>query len=217
MKFPVVDKTGSEVNQVDLPPEIFEAEINVGLMHQAYVRQMANRRRGTHATKTRSKIRASKSKIYRQKGTGRARHGSRNAPIFVGGGIAHGPQPRKYTKAMPKKMRRQAIRSTLSALVRDEQLVLVDDLTLDTPKTKEVARLLDAVAGTQNVLIVLPRADRDGEIYRGARNLPNVTVLDAQYLNIRDLLKHNKVVMPLSALDVVMGIWGDAAANKEEA
>jgi large subunit ribosomal protein L4 len=209
MKFPVLNTSGSEVSQVDLPPEIFEAEVNVGLMHQAYVRQMANRRQGTHSTKTRYEIRASKSKIYRQKGTGRARHGSRNAPIFVGGGIAHGPRPRKYTKGMPKKMRRQAIRSALSALVRDDQLVLVDDLTLDAPKTKAVAQMLDAVAGTQDALIVLPREERDGVVYRSARNLPNVTVLDAQYLNIRDLLKHDKVVMPLSALDVVKGIWGD--------
>ncbi|MEM6281139.1 MAG: 50S ribosomal protein L4 [Chloroflexota bacterium] len=208
MKFPVVDKTGSAVSEVDLPDEIFGAEVNVGLMHQAFVRQMANRRRGTHSTKTRYEIRASKSKIYRQKGTGRARHGSRNAPIFVGGGIAHGPRPRKYTQKMPKKMRRQAIRSTLSALVRDEQLILVDDLALEQPKTKLMAQMLSAVAGTDNACIVLPREAKGNEVYVSARNLPNVTVIDAQYLNIRDLLKHEKVVMPLSALDVVTGIWG---------
>jgi large subunit ribosomal protein L4 len=209
MKFPVIDVNGNAVAEVDLPPEIFEAEVNVGLMHQAYVRQMANMRRGTHSTKTRSQIRASKSKIYRQKGTGRARHGSRNAPIFVGGGQAHGPKPRKYTQAMPKKMRRQAIRSALSALVRDEQLVLVDALAIAEAKTKVMAQVLQAVAGTQNALVVLPREAKGDEVYRSARNLSNVTVLDAQYLNIRDLLKHDKVVMPLDALEVVKGIWGD--------
>lgn len=209
MKLPVVDMQGKPVSEVELLPEIFEAEVNVGLMHQAYVRQIANRRSGTHKVKTRSEIRVSKSKIYRQKGTGRARHGSRNAPIFVGGGQAFGPKPRKYTKDMPKKMRRQAIRSALSALVRDEQLVLVDALELQAPKTKEAAAMLQAVLGSENALIVLPREAKGGPLYRSARNLPNVTVLDAQYLNIRDLLKHEKVVMPLAALDVINGIWGD--------
>ena len=209
MQHPVFDINGSEVSQIDLPPEIFEAEVNVGLMHQAYVRQMANMRRGTHATKTRYEIRASKSKIYRQKGTGRARHGSRNAPIFVGGGIAHGPQPRDYDQRMPKRMRQQAIRSALSVLVRDEQLVLVDDLALEAPKTKEMIQILDQVAGTQNVLLVLPREAKDGMVYRAAGNLKKVTLLDAAYLNIRDLLKHDKVVMPLSAFEVIKGIWGD--------
>jgi large subunit ribosomal protein L4 len=213
MKFPVLDKTGSAVSEIDLPEEVFMAEVNVGLMHQAFLRQMANRRRGTHKTKTRYEIRASKSKIYRQKGTGRARHGSRNAPIFVGGGIAHGPRPRKYTQAMPKKMRRQAIRSCLSALVRDEQLILVDDLSLDTPKTKAMSQMLGAVAGTQNACIVLPREAKGSQVYISARNLPDVTVLDAQYLNIRDLLKHEKVVMPISALEVVTGIWGAKEAQ----
>ena len=215
MNFPVLDTSGNQVSEVELQPEVFEAEINVGLMHQAYVRQMANRRRGTHNTKTRYEIAASKSKIYRQKGTGRARHGSRNAPIFVGGGIAHGPKPRSYVQSMPKKMRRQAIRSALSALVRDDQLILVDDLTLETPKTKAIMQMIDAIAGTQSVLIVLPREARDGNVYRSARNLPNVTVLDAQYLNIRDLLNHEKVVMPLAALEVVNGIWGTAVKEAE--
>ncbi len=215
MKFPVIDVNGSPINEIDLPEEIFGAEINVGLMHQAYVRQMANRRRGTHKTKTRYEVKLSKSKIYRQKGTGRARHGSRNAPIFVGGGIAHGPKPRSYVKSMPKKMRRQAMRSALSALVRDEQLVLVDDLTLDEPKTKLMAQLLQAVAGTQSACIVLPREARDGAVYRSARNLPDVTVIDAQYLNIRDLFNHDKVVMPLAALEVVTSIWGDAQPVQE--
>ncbi len=217
MKYPVVNTAGSQVNEIDLPDNVFAIDVNVGLMHQAYVRQMANRRRGTHKTKTRYEISASKSKIYRQKGTGRARHGSRNAPIFVGGGIAHGPKVRSYTKKMPQKMRRQAIRCTLSALVRDEQLILVDELTLNEPKTKLMVELLQSVANTQSACIVLPREARDGAVYRSARNLPNVTVIDAQYLNIRDLLNHEKVVMPLAALDVVLSIWGDKQPAAQEA
>jgi len=208
MKFPVVDMAGKQVKEVDLPEEIFGTDINVGLMHQAYVRQMANMRRGTHKTKSRSEIRASKSKIYRQKGTGRARHGSRNAPIFVKGGIAHGPKPRSYRKRMPRKMRRAALRSTLSALVRDEQLVLLDAWNLEEPKTKLVAQALDAVAGTQDVLVVLTDDDKNGVVYRSARNLPNVTVVNVRYLNIRDLLKHDKVVMPENAYEWVVSTWG---------
>lgn len=216
MKFPVMNAAGTQVDEIDLPDNVFATDINVGLIHQAYVRQMANRRRGTHKTKTRNEIQTSKSKIYRQKGTGRARHGSRNAPIFVGGGIAHGPKVRSYVKRMPQKMRRQAIRCTLSALVRDEQLIIVNDLTLDEPKTKQMVALLQAVADTQSACIVLPREARDGAVYRSARNLPNVTVIDAQYLNIRDLLNHEKVVMTLGALDVVLSIWGDKQPATEE-
>ncbi len=209
MKFPVVNIAGNQVQEVDLPEAIFEAEVNVGLMHQAYLRQMANMRRGTHKTKSRSEIRASKSKIYRQKGTGRARHGSRNAPIFVKGGVAHGPKPRSYAQKMPRKMRRQALRSTLSALVRDEQLVLLDKWAIDEPKTKLIANALDAVAGTQNVLVVLTDDDKNGVVYRSARNLPNVTVLNVRYLNIRDMLKHHKVIMPLDAYEWVVSTWGE--------
>jgi large subunit ribosomal protein L4 len=209
MKFPVVNMAGAQVQEVELPPVIFEAEINVGLMHQAFVRQMANMRRGTHRTKTRSEIRTSKSKIYRQKGTGRARHGSRNAPIFVGGGRAHGPKPRDYTQKMPRKMRRQALRSTLSAIVRDEQLVLLDKWDIAEAKTKLIAQALESVAGTQNVLVVLTDEDKNGTVYRSARNLPNVTVLNVRYLNIRDLLKHDKVIMPLNAYEWVVSTWGE--------
>ncbi len=115
MKVPVRNMAGKEVDTIELPADIFEAEINIDLMHQAYVRQMANARLGTHKTKTRGEVNRTKRKWYRQKGTGRARHGSRNAPIFVGGGVAHGPLPRKYRKDMPKKMRRAALRSALSA------------------------------------------------------------------------------------------------------
>jgi len=200
---------GAQVQEVELPEVIFGAEVNVGLMHQAFVRQMANMRRGTATTKSRSQVRTSKSKIYRQKGTGRARHGSRNAPIFVGGGIAHGPKNRDYTQKMPRKMRRQALRSTLSAVVRDDQLVLLDAWELAEPKTKLIAQALNNVAGTQNVLVVLTDEDKNGTVYRSARNLPSVTVLNVRYLNIRDLLKHDKVIMPLNAYEWVVSTWGE--------
>ncbi|NPV66563.1 MAG: 50S ribosomal protein L4 [Anaerolineae bacterium] len=201
MKVPVRNMAGKEVDTIELPADIFEAEINIDLMHQAYVRQMANARLGTHKAMTRGEVNRTKAKWYRQKGTGRARHGSRNAPIFVGGGKAHGPRPRKYTQAMPRKMRRAALRSALSALVRDDQLVVVDEFKLDEVKTRAARAALEALAGTGSSLVLLP--GRDEVVERSVRNLPNARVLHASYLNIRDLFSHDKVIMPLGALDVI--------------
>jgi large subunit ribosomal protein L4 len=212
MQVPVHNQAGQEVSTVELPADIFEVEINKGLMHQAYVRQMANARLGTHSTLSRGEVRLTKAKWYRQKGTGRARHGARSAPIFVGGGVAHGPKPRKYTKDMPKKMRRQAIRSALSALARDEQLVLVDELSLDTPKTKDMQAIVQALTGDSKTLILL--ADRNNNVEKSVSNLPNARYLRASYLNIRDLLGHDKVIVPLDALEVIAQIWGQGAVQE---
>ena len=209
MQLPVLNSAGREVSQVELAPDIFEAKINIGLMHQAFVRQMANARQGSHSTLSRSEIRATGAKWYRQKGTGRARHGAQSAPIFVGGGLAHGPKPRDYSKKMPKKMRRGAIRSTLSALVRDEQLVLVDKLDIDAPKTKVMRGFVKALVGEQSALIVVTAEQK--ALRKSVSNLANVHSVVANYLNIRDLLKYDKVIMPLDALEVVTSIWGKGA------
>jgi large subunit ribosomal protein L4 len=206
MEVSVVNMSGKQVKKIDLPADIFEVEVNTGLMHQAFVRQMANARQGTHKTKTRGEVRMTKAKAYRQKGTGRARHGAKSAPIFVGGGIAHGPRPHKYTKSMPKKMRRQAIRCALSALARDEQLVFVDEFTFDAPKTKDVQAALDALAAGQSALVLL--ADANENVQSGINNIPDAMYLRASYLNIRDLLKFDKVIVPMDALQVIRGIWG---------
>nr|MBN1229973.1 50S ribosomal protein L4 [Anaerolineae bacterium] len=201
MKFPVKDMTGQDVGEIELPPDIFEVEINVGLMHQAYVRQMANARLGTHKVKSRGEVNRTKAKWYRQKGTGRARHGSRNAPIFVGGGVAHGPMPRKYTKDMPKKMRRQAIRSALSAKAAEREIVLVDKLDMDAPKTRDMADILHYLAGECTTLVLL--AEKNDNVQRSIRNLSDARYLRASYLNVRDLLKYDKVIIPLDALEVI--------------
>jgi large subunit ribosomal protein L4 len=206
MEVSVLNVDGKQVKTITLPADIFEVEINTGLMHQAYVRQMANARLGTHKTKSRGEIRMTKAKVYRQKGTGRARHGARSAPIFVGGGVAHGPRPRKYTQAMPKKMRRKAIRCALSALARDEQLIFVDSLNVDSPKTRDMKKVLGSLAGDQSTLVLL--AERNDNVQRGVSNLPDAKYLRASYLNIRDLLSFDKVIVPLDALDVIQGIWG---------
>lgn len=207
MQVPVMDMSGKQVETIDLPADIFEVEINTGLMHQAYVRQMANARLGTHNTLDRSEVNLTKTKWYRQKGTGRARHGAKSAPIFVGGGVAHGPHPRKYTKSMPKKMRRQAIRSALSALLRDEQLVFVQGLSMDSPKTKEMRAILSQLIGDDKKALVL-LGDRNDNVQRSVNNLANAKTLRASYLNIRDLLQYDKVIVPLDALDVIKSIWG---------
>lgn len=207
MKVPVLDQNGKQLKTIDLPADIFEVEINTGLMHQAYVRQMANARLGTHKVKRRGEVNVTTAKWYRQKGTGRARHGAKNATQFVGGGRPKGPTPHKYTKDMPKKMRREAIRSTLSALLRDEQLVFVDVLAMEAPKTKAMRQILDAVVGEKNTALVL-MAERDENVERSIHNLTDAHVIRASYLNVRDLLQYDKVVVSIAALDVIKSIWG---------
>jgi len=210
MLLPVMNMQGETVREIEVSPSIFEAEVNVSLMHQALLRQLANARLGTHKTKTRGENNRSKAKWYRQKGTGRARHGSRNAPTFVGGGIAHGPVPHTYEKAMPRKMRRAALRSALSAKVAAQQLVLVDQLEMAAPKTKEILGVLERLSAAEGkVLILLP--ERNTFVERSVRNLPTATTLRAHYLNVRDLLGADHVIMPLGALDVIVSILDPAA------
>lgn len=206
MQVPVMDMNGKQVKTIDLPADIFEIEVNVGLMHQAYVRQMANARLGTHSTKTRGEVKMTGAKWYRQKGTGRARHGAQSAPQFVGGGIAHGPKPRKYTKHMPRKMRQKAIRCALSALARDNQLVFVDQLTLEAPKTKRMREVLHNLVGDSSALVLL--AGKNEPVQLSVRNLDNARYLFANYLNMRDLLTYDKVIVPLDALELIISLWG---------
>mgnify|MGYP001417972193 CR=1 FL=1 len=206
MQVPVLNMSGKQVKTIDLPADIFEVEVNNGLMHQAYVRQMANARLGTHKVKRRGEVNLTTAKMYRQKGTGRARHGSHSATQFIGGGRPMGPRPRDYTQGMPKKMRRQAIRCALSALANDGQLVFVDTLSVDTPKTKEMKGILEALAGVNTSALVLV-AERNENVQRSVNNLEDFKTLRASYLNIRDLLKYDKVIVPLDALDVITSIW----------
>jgi len=201
MEVPVRNMAGDQVGTIELPADIFEVEVNVGLMHQAYVRQMANARLGTHKAKTRGEVNRTKAKWYRQKGTGRARHGARSAPIFVGGGVAHGPKVRDHNKQMPRKMRREALRSALSALAADGQIVVVDRLSLDAPKTQVMRTALNKLVGDNSALVLV--AERNEAVERSVRNLANAQILRASYLNIRDLLSHDRVIIPQDALEVI--------------
>jgi large subunit ribosomal protein L4 len=208
MKVPVLNMAGDEVGSVELPAGVFEQAVNRDLMHQALVRQMANARRGTHKTQTRGEVSRTTAKWYRQKGTGRARHGSRRAPIFVGGGVAHGPKPRSYAKDMPRKMRRGALRSALSVKAQTGDIVVLDTLAMEKPKTKEMAQMVRIVSSDSPSALVL-LAERNEVLEKSARNLANVKALHANYLNIRDLLGHQTLIMPLSALEVVAGYLGN--------
>jgi len=206
MKVPVRNVVGDEVSNVELPAEIFEAKINVGLMHQYVVMQQANARLGTHKVKRRGEVARTHAKWYRQKGTGRARHGSRSAPIFVGGGRAHGPVPHKYTKHMPQKMRHAALRSALSALARDGQLIFVNDFATESHKTKELAGMMASLVGNASALLLLP--ERNDAVEAGVRNLPETYSLHTMYMNVRDLLKYDHVIIPLASLDVIKSLLG---------
>ncbi len=197
---------GEKVGEVELRPDVFEVPINVSLMHQALVRQLANARLGTHNTKSRGEVSRTKAKWYRQKGTGRARHGSRNANLFVGGGVAHGPRPRKYTKKMPRKMRRAALRSARSAKAVENQIVVLDVLEMEAPKTKKMVAVLGNLGLDRRVLILLP--ERNEPVEKSARNLPQVKTVRASYLSVRDLLGYDHVLMPLGALQVIENILG---------
>lgn len=210
MEVPVMNMLGQEVSRVALPSYIFEAPVHRGVMHQAMVRQLANARQGTHKTKTRAEVNRTTAKMYRQKGTGNARHGSRKAPIFVGGGVAHGPQPRKYTKDMPRKMRRLAMRSALTLKVQKGNLVVVDQLGLDEPKTKGMATALNRLAGKNSVLLLLATTT-DKNVVLSARNLADVKLLHDSYLNIRDLLGYEKLVMSLDSLNRIVSFLGEDA------
>jgi large subunit ribosomal protein L4 len=206
MKLDVVDIKGKKVDTAELPKMIFEAPIKQDLMHQALVRQLANARLGTHKTKSRGEVRGGGSKPWRQKGTGRARQGSRRSPIWVGGGKVHTPRPRDYTRKMPKKMRRAALRSALSVKAAQDQIVLLDALEMNQPKTKEMAQIIEKLVGKDSALIVLPAADEMVE--KSVRNLPDSKTLRATYLNVRDLLGYDRVIIPLGALDVIQSYLG---------
>ena len=207
MKVDVLNMKGEKVKSVELPAEIFEAPINVDLMHQAYIQQMANARLGTHKTKTRSEVSGGGKKPWKQKGTGRARQGSTRAPQWVHGGKIHTPRPRKYTQHMPLKMRRAALRSALTAKAAESGLVVVDEMVRSEPKTRLMAQALNILVGDATALILMAEKGAEYDLVaRSSSNLPEARMVLASYLNIRDLLGYDKLIMPLKALDVLKAI-----------
>ena len=209
MKVDVIDLEGKKLREVELPSAIFEAPINVDLMHQAYVRQMANARLGTHETKVRGEVSGGGAKPYKQKGTGRARQGSRRAAQWVGGGRIHTPHVRSYEQRMPKKMRQAALRSALSAKAAEEGIVVIDGFSLSEVKTRVMVEALRKLVGQSTALVVLPEKDEEYNVVtRTTNNLSDTKVLLAGYLNIRDLFGYDKLILPEKALEALVANLG---------
>ncbi|MBS1250340.1 MAG: 50S ribosomal protein L4 [Chloroflexi bacterium] len=205
MEVNVINMQGKKVDTIDLPVGIFDAPIRIDLMHQAFVRQMANKRLGTHSTKGRSEVSGGGRKPWRQKGTGRARQGSIRAAQWVGGGKVFTPKPRSYRKNMPRKMRRAALRSALSAKWSAEEMFIVDEFSLEAPKTRLMAQALEQLAGEESVLLVFSEKNEEYELLsRAIRNLPDAKILLVDYLNIGDLLGYEKVIMVRPSIDRIL-------------
>lgn len=212
MKIDVLNMLGEKVDTAELPEAVFKVQVKPDLMHQALVRQQANARLGTHKTKTRAEVAGGGIKPWRQKGTGRARHGSIRSPIWVGGGKAHTPRPRDYEQRMPRKMRRAALRSALSLKAGNQQITVLDELKLSGPKTKEIAGLLRNLSGGQSALILLP--EKIENIEKSVRNLVEFKTVRAQYVNVRDLLQFERLILPLQAVGMLQTILDPGVKSK---
>ncbi len=209
MKVDVLNMQGEKVKQVELPAAIFEAKVNTDLMHQAFQRQMANARLGTHQTKVRGEVAGGGRKPWKQKGTGRARQGSTISAQWVGGGRIHTPHPRKYTQSMPRKMRQAALRGALTSKAAGAGIVVVDDFEVKEPKTQALVRALNGLVGDSSALVLLPAHDEAYDrTVRVGGNIPDTKFLLASYLNLRDILSYDKVVLPLKSLDVLSAHLG---------
>jgi large subunit ribosomal protein L4 len=206
MKLSVVNEIGRELRKVDVDETVFGIQPNMAVLHQAFVTQRANQRGGNVKTKTRGEVQGSTRKVHRQKTTGAARAGTNRSPIRVGGGRAFGPRPRSYAKDFPKKMRRLAIRSALSGKVADGQLVVIDQLAMERPKTKQMLRLLENVGFDRSALVVTGSADR--MVLASLRNLDKMKMLPAAYLNVVDMMNHAGLLMTEEAVRVAERLWG---------
>ncbi len=206
MKVPVYSLAREVVKHIEISDDVFGVPFNQAVVHQAMVRQRANARQGTASTKTRGEVSGSTRKLYRQKGTGSARAGSRKSPLRRGGGITFGPKPRSYKQAMPKKMRQLALRCVLSAKAGDGELMVLEQLNLDEPKTKEMARILTALGVDSSALIATSEPEEN--VVKSARNLPRIKTIPANLLNVVDILSCKMLLMPEGAVRKVEQIWG---------
>lgn len=206
----VYNVKGKVIDTMALPKEIFGVKVNSQLLVQAVRVYLANQRKGTASTKTRGEIRASTRKIYRQKGTGRARHGAISAPIFVGGGIAFGPKPRDYSLKLPKKMKRVALASALTTKTKEAVIKIVEGLEKITPKTKvvnEMIRNIEGVAKNKKTKILLVLPEKIEKIQRAARNIEKVTIRPANILNTYDVLNSNMIIFMKESIEKLEQLW----------
>jgi large subunit ribosomal protein L4 len=202
----VYNVAGEVVKNIEISDHVFAVPFNSAVVHQALVRQQANARQGTASTKTRGEVSGSTRKLYRQKGTGRARAGSIKSPLRRGGGITFGPHPRSYKQDMPKKMRLLALRSVLSAKAGDGELKVLEELRLDEPKTKDMLRILTALGVDASVLIAT--AEPEENVVKSARNLPGVKTIPAHILNVVDILSYKMLLMTEAAVRKAEQLWG---------
>ena len=205
-KLQVVDTSGNEVGEVELSEKVFGITPNEAVLHEAVKMQRASMRLGTHAVKNRSAVRGGGRKPRRQKGTGMARVGSIRSPLWVGGGVVFGPTPRSYAYKLPKKVRRLAIKSALSSKVIDSEVIVLDELKLEKPKTKEMVRILESIGAGQKTLIVTK--DLEEKAVLAARNIPGVKLIAADGINVLDVLSHDKVVFTQGAIQQIEEVLG---------
>jgi large subunit ribosomal protein L4 len=208
------DGKGAPAGEVELPASIFGQTPHMAVMHQAYLRQLANARQGTASTKTRGEVRGGGAKPYRQKGTGRARHGSEREPQMVGGGTVFGPQPRSFSQRMPRKMRRLALRSALSVKAEEGKVSVLEALDIEEPKTRAMADLLHSIGVEETVLLVLPASN--DVVARSIGNLPWAKVILASNLNLYDIFTHEQLVIARDALDLLEETFGDRSGRREQ-
>lgn len=200
-KVALFNQNGTQVGDIELSEAVFGIEPNKSVLHDAVVMQQASLRQGTHDVKGRSEVRGGGRKPWRQKGTGRARQGSIRSPQWVGGGVVFGPTPRSYSYKLPKKVRRLAIKSALASKVQAEEIVVLEGLTLDAPKTKEMVAILNNLQADRKALVVT--ADYNDNVALSARNIPGVTFVTADGINVLDVLKHDKLVITKDAVQKV--------------
>ncbi len=215
MKLTVHDMEGAELETIEVDDAVFGLAPHAAVLRQALLAQLANRRAGSANTKTRGEVQGSTIKIRRQKGLGAARQGSRRAPHHRHGGIAFGPKPRSFRQALPKRVRRLAIRSAISAKVAEGELRVVSVLSFDAPSTRAVAGVVGRFDMARSVLLVTGATDRN--LLLGARNLPGVKTLPADYLNVADLLAHRGVIMTVEAVRRAEALWGGERATRRNA
>lgn len=206
MQIQVYNLKGEVVSQIEIGDDVFDVPFNEAVVHQALVRQLANRRQGTADTKTRGEVRGSTRKLFAQKHTGRARRGDKRSPLLRGGGVAFGPHPRSYRQAMPKKMRRLALRCVLSAKVSDGEVKVVDRLELDEPKTKGALDILLSLGVGTSALIAT--AGTEANVVKSARNLLGVKTTPAPLLNVADLLSYRTLIVTVAAVRRMEELWG---------
>jgi large subunit ribosomal protein L4 len=208
---PLYDRTGKTVGTVELSDELFAAPVNTAVLHQVVTAQLAARRTGTHDSRTRGEVRGGGKKPYRQKGTGRARQGTPSAPHYRGGGAVFGPHPRSYEQRLPRKMKRLALRGALTAKLGDEQLKVIDTFGLESIKTQDLAGVLRALDAGGRILVVAPARDQNLEL--SARNLPKVDVIQADSLNVVDLIDADLVLIEQPALARIESVYGGATTE----